>query len=162
MDVCTEVGHNVISGDVSHDGRGRDSHLRATGGPHWQIGLCKKPQLMFWRILRLLPVNHWQKRVLNKAKYAAPGKFDFVSTKSHKTPSVQKEKTGLKMQKTLFPLSAKNDSSRRHLCCSGQVLNSEVMLYERTFTQLLLPFCVGFVKFYTIVIKCLLCIAKVI
>ena len=61
LDVCTEVGHNVISGDVSHDGRGRDSHLRATGGPHWQIGLCKKPQLMFWRILRLLPVNHWQK-----------------------------------------------------------------------------------------------------
>ena len=32
------VGHNVISGDVPHDGRGRDSHLRATGCPQRQIG----------------------------------------------------------------------------------------------------------------------------
>ena len=38
----------MISGDVPHDGRGRDSHLRAAGRPRRQIGLCKKPLLMFW------------------------------------------------------------------------------------------------------------------
>ena len=37
----------MISGDVPHDGRGRDSHLRAAGRPRRQIGLYKKPLLMF-------------------------------------------------------------------------------------------------------------------
>ena len=58
VSTSTGVGHNMISGDIPHDGRGRDSHLRATGRPHWQIGLGKKPVLMFCTTGRVCHQEH--------------------------------------------------------------------------------------------------------